>query len=54
LSLRFWGREPWGRSLGLALAMSAACWLVFDRLLAVPWPPSLMESWWPALVPLLP
>jgi putative tricarboxylic transport membrane protein len=54
LSMRFWGREPVMRSLLVALCMGGFCWVLFDRLLAVPWPASLIGSWFPALAAYLP
>ena len=40
--VRFWGRETMTRGLLLALGMTTFCWLLFDRLLAVPWPQYLL------------
>ena len=40
--VRFWGRETMARGLLLALGMTTFCWLLFDRLLAVPWPQYLL------------
>ena len=54
LFMRFWGREPLVRSLLVAGAVGSFCWLLFDRLLAVPWPGSLLGAWVPALAPYLP
>jgi TctA family transporter len=54
LSMRFWGHESWVRSLTVAVGMAAFCWVLFDRLLSVPWPVSLLGQWIPALQPYLP
>ena len=40
--VRFWGRETMARELLLALGMTTFCWLLFDRLLAIPWPQYLL------------
>jgi len=54
LCMRFWGRESWLRSAVMAVCIGVFAWLLFDRFLAVPWPPSLLGSWVPALQPYLP
>jgi hypothetical protein len=53
-SMRYWGRESLTRSLLLAVGTTAFAWVLFDRLLAVPWPQSLLGLWVPALQPYLP
>ena len=40
--VRFQGRETMARGLLLALGVTTFCWLLFDRLLAVPWPQYLL------------
>ena len=54
LCMRFWGRESTVRSTILAVCISAFAWVLFDRFLAVPWPQSLIGSWFPALQAYLP
>jgi len=54
LCMRFWGRESWGRAVGLAVCITLFAWLLFDRFLAVPWPQSLVGTWFPALQAYLP
>jgi TctA family transporter len=41
--------ERWGAALISSSAMAAALWLVFGRLVAVPWPPSLLGDLLPVL-----
>jgi TctA family transporter len=53
LCMRIWGREPLWKSGLLAVGTTALCWVLFDRLLAVAWPPSLLGSSVPALQPYL-
>jgi hypothetical protein len=47
--MRIEGRERWGLVLPLAAAMTLFIYGLFDRLLAVPWPPSLIGTLVPAL-----
>jgi hypothetical protein len=54
LCMRLWGREPWLRSVVLAVCSTLFAWVLFDRFLAVPWPQSLIGSWFPALQAYLP
>ena len=42
--VRFQGRETLVRGLLLATGMTTFCWLLFDRLLAVPWPQYLLSD----------
>lgn len=49
LFMRLHGRESLWLTLPVALGTGAACWLVFDRLLAVPWPGSALGAVFPAL-----
>ena len=41
--------ERWGVALPAAAAVTAFLWGIFDRVLAVPWPPSLLGDALPAL-----
>eukprot|EP00873_Tetraselmis_striata_P031747 jgi/Tetstr1/452011/TSEL_039047.t1 len=43
------GRENWKLIAGQALALTAVVYLVFDQLLRIPWPETLVGSWVPAL-----
>jgi len=54
LCMHFWGRESMMRSVLLAVCITAFAWILFDRFLAVPWPQSLIGTWFPALQPYLP
>jgi hypothetical protein len=45
--------EPALHSAGFAAATVLLCWGLFDRLLAVAWPPSLLGDYFPALRALL-
>ncbi|MDP6172948.1 MAG: tripartite tricarboxylate transporter permease, partial [Rhodospirillales bacterium] len=38
LYMWFEGREPWGLSLGLAVSMTLASFVLFDQILSLPWP----------------
>ena len=51
LCVRFWGRETLTRGLLLALGITAFSWFLFDQLLAIPWPQSLLGDAFPALQP---
>jgi len=43
-----WG-EPWRRSIAASAATTLFCWAVFDRGLAMPWPPALLGDAFPSL-----
>lgn len=45
LYARLQGREPWGLSLGLALAVWGFFYGVFDRLLHLPFPAGWIQTW---------
>ncbi|MES2187109.1 MAG: tripartite tricarboxylate transporter TctB family protein [Pseudomonadota bacterium] len=47
--MRLEGRERWPVVVPMAAVMTLLVYGVFDRLLEVPWPPSLMGGWFPAL-----
>jgi len=53
LCVRLWGRESLIRALVLALGVTAFSWLLFDQLLAIPWPQNLLGESFPALRPYL-
>jgi TctA family transporter len=42
-------REPWRLILPQAVALPLLVYIVFDQLLTIPWPPTLLGSWFPAL-----
>ena len=46
---RIQGRERWRITLLTAFSVGVGCWLIFDRLLALPWPQSLIGALFPAL-----
>ena len=48
LFARIAGGERWRLAVPVALSTAAACWLIFHRLLAVPWPHSLLGDLVPA------
>ena len=39
--MRLEGRERWSLTLPMAAAMTLFIYALFDRLLAIPWPPTL-------------
>ncbi len=47
--MRIEGRERWGLAIPLALFMCAFVYLLFDQLLAVAWPTTLLGTMFPAL-----
>ena len=53
LCIRFWGNETIARSVALAVGITAFSWILFDRLLAIPWPQTFLGTWFPALQPYL-
>jgi len=49
--VRWWGGESWLRSFLLAAGITAFGWILFDQLLAIPWPQVLVGEWFPGLRP---
>jgi TctA family transporter len=47
--MRLENREPWKFVLAQAAGLTLFIYVVFDRLLTVPWPPTLLGTWFPAL-----
>ena len=47
--MRVEGREPWLLTLGMAVCTSVFIWVLFDWLLTIPWPPSLLGDVFPQL-----
>jgi TctA family transporter len=52
--MRLEGREPWRLSLIYAACAALFIWEVFDQLLSLPWPPTLLGEWVPALKGIVP
>ncbi|NNC64383.1 MAG: hypothetical protein HKN84_06330, partial [Gammaproteobacteria bacterium] len=50
---RFWGRESLSKALLLAVGITAFSALLFDKLLAIPWPQNVLGDAFPALQPWL-
>ena len=53
LGVRLWGRETLPRALALGLGVTAFSWLLFDFILAIPWPQNWLGGMFPALQPFL-
>ena len=54
LFMRIEGRERWVLTIGMAIFMTALVYIVFDQLLTIPWPATLLGDhwpWWKAHVP---
>jgi TctA family transporter len=47
--MRFEGREPWKIVIPMAASVVALIYVVFDQLLAIPWPPTLAGMLFPVL-----
>ena len=47
--MRLENREPWKLVLAQAIGLTLFIYVVFHRLLAVPWPETLLGTWFPAL-----
>ena len=52
--MRIEGREPWRLVLAQAAGLTVFVWGLFDRLLSMPWPPTLIGAWIPALKGIIP
>lgn len=52
--MRLEGQEPWRLSLIYALCVTVFVYLIFDRIIHVPWPDSLMGTLFPALANIIP
>ena len=46
--MRLEGREKWRHALAMAAVMTVLIYVVFDQLLTIPWPPTLLGAWFPA------
>ena len=47
--MRIEGREPWHITLTMALCMTGLIYVLFDQLLTIPWPPSVLGDFFPAM-----
>src|SRR5712691_3342062 len=47
--MRYEARERWSLVVPYAVVLVFFIWLAFDYFMAVPWPPTLVGSWFPAL-----
>ena len=47
--MRTEGREPWRIVIPMAAAVVLLIYVVFDQFLAIPWPPTLLGTFFPAL-----
>ena len=47
--MRIEGREPWKIVIPMAFCVVLLIYVVFDQLLAIPWPPTLLGLFFPAL-----
>jgi putative tricarboxylic transport membrane protein len=47
--MRFEARERWSLVIPYAAVLLFFIWFAFDYFMAVPWPPTLIGQWWPAL-----
>lgn len=52
--MRVEGREPWRLTLIYAACVTLAIWLIFDRLMHVPWPDTVIADWLPGLAAVVP
>ncbi|MFN4282601.1 MAG: tripartite tricarboxylate transporter permease [Alphaproteobacteria bacterium] len=52
--MRIEAREPWKLVLPQAVVMTLAIWLLFDKLLTIPWPQTYIADWFPFLKGLIP
>jgi TctA family transporter len=47
--MRLEGGEKWRHAVTMAAVMTALVYVIFDQLLTIPWPPTLLATWFPAL-----
>jgi hypothetical protein len=47
--MRIEGRERWRLSLIVAVCVTALVYVIFDQIIHIPWPGSLLGQWFPAL-----
>ncbi len=54
LFMRFEGKEPWRLIIPQAVLLTLFIYVMFDQMLTIPWPPSLLGTWFPVLKGLIP
>ena len=47
--MRLEGPEKWRHAAIMAAVMTTLIYVVFDQLLTIPWPPTYLGQWFPAL-----
>jgi hypothetical protein len=52
--MRLEGREPWRLVIPQAAGLTVFIYVVFERLLNIPWPQTLLGMWFPALRAIIP
>lgn len=52
--MRFEGKESWKLTINMTIGVVFMTWLLFDYLLTIPWPPTLLGDIFPALKDLIP
>ena len=52
--MRLEGPEKWRHAFIMAAIMMTLIYVVFDQLLSLPWPPTLMGEWFPVLKAYIP
>jgi ABC-type Na+ efflux pump permease subunit len=52
--MRAEGKERWTLSLGYAAVVVALIYIMFDQVMSVPWPQTLIGQWFPILKTLIP
>ena len=49
LYLRFQAAETWAKTMAISIGLWVPIYILFHRLLFIPWPQSLLGDWFPAL-----
>ena len=52
--MRIEGKEPWKITLTMAISVVVITWALFDQLLTIPWPPTVLGDLFPALKEIIP
>jgi hypothetical protein len=47
--MRLWGKETWKMTLMVAVIMWGFCYLLFHKVLIIPWPQSVVGDMFPVL-----
>jgi hypothetical protein len=47
--MRLEGREKYRHAIIMAAVMVTLIYVVFDQLLAIPWPPTVLGDWFPSM-----